>query len=335
MTILITGVAGLIGSRLSDWIIENHPDVKIVGIDNLSTGFIDNVNKNIHFYQLDLSSDSIEQCFLNHNIDYVYHFAAFAAEGLSPFLRTFNYQNNIISTANIINNCIKYDIKRLVYTSSMGVYGKGVPPFDESHSPSPIDPYGVAKYACEMDIKIAGEQHGLDWCIIRPHNIYGLKQNIWDKYRNVLGIWMYEHLNNQPMTIYGDGNQKRAFSYVDDCLLPLWFASQLDTCSKEIINIGAGKYYTINEANQILRDVINGGKVIYKEKRYEVDEAHSTHEKSVYLLNYSDNTSLYDGLKVMWDWAQKQPNRPRFEWKCFELDKGLYNFWNPNKILTQ
>lgn len=332
MTILITGVAGLLGSRLADWIIENHPTVKIIGIDNLSTGFIDNVNENVDFYQRDLSCDSIEKCFTDHNIEYVYHFAAFAAIGLSPFMRNFNYQNNLLSTTNIINNCIKYDVKRLVFTSSMDVYGKSIPPFDESYIPCPIDPYGVAKFASEMDIKIAGEQHGLDWCIIRPHNVYGLKQNIWDKYRNVLGIWMYQHLNNEPMTIYGDGNQKRAFSCIDDCLEPLWLASQQKNCSKEIINMGAEKFYTINEANEILRSIIKDGSVIYKEKRYEVEEAHSTHKKSVELLNYSDRTSLYDGLTAMWDWAQKQPKRTRFEWKNFEIDKGLYNFWVPNKI---
>lgn len=335
MTVLITGVAGLLGSRLADWIIENHPSVKIIGIDNLSTGYIDNVNERIVFYLKDLSSDSIEKCFTNYDIDYVYHFAAFAAEGLSPFMRNFTYQNNLLSTANIINNCIKYDVKRLIFTSSMAVYGRNTPPFDESYTPSPIDPYGVAKFACEMDIKIAGEQHGLDWCIIRPHNVYGLKQNIWDKYRNVLGIWMCQHLNDEPMTIYGDGTQKRAFTYIDDCLEPLWLASQEKNCSKEIINVGASKYYTINEANEILRDVIKDGKVIYKEKRHEVEEAHLTHKKSIDLLNYSDRTSLYDGLEIMWEWAQKQPKRARFEWKNFELDKGLYNFWHPSKITKQ
>jgi UDP-glucose 4-epimerase len=330
MTILITGVAGLIGSRLADWISENHPNIQIIGIDNLSGGFKENIHDNVIFYELDLSSDPIEKCFTKHNINYVYHFAAYAAQGLSPFLRSFNYKNNILSTVNIINNCISHDVKRLVFTSSMAVYGNNIPPFDESYVPSPIDPYGVAKFACEMDIKIAGEQHGLDWCIIRPHNVYGLKQNIWDKYRNVLGIWMYEHINNKPMTIYGDGNQKRAFSYIDDCLTPLWLSSQQENCSKEIINLGSSKYHTINEANKILRSVINGGDVAYQEKRYEVDEAHSTHEKSARLLNYSDKTSLYDGLKSTWEWAQIQPNRKRKEWKIFEIDKGLYDFWNPN-----
>lgn len=327
MTILITGIAGLVGSRLSDWIIENHPSTNVIGIDNLSGGYIENINKKVIFYKLELSHDSIEKCFIDHNIDYVYHFAAYAAEGLSPFIRKFNYKNNMVSTANIVNCCIKYNVKRLVYSSSMSVYGIAVPPFDETYIPSPIDPYGISKYACEMDIKVAGDQHGLDWCIIRPHNLYGSKQNIWDKYRNVLGIWMYQHLNNQPMTIFGDGEQKRAFSYIDDCLAPFWLTSQQENCSKEIINLGGTKYYTINEANQILRNVIHGGEVIHKEKRHEVFDARPTWQKSIDLLNYSDKTSLYDGLKIMWEWAKEQPKRERVEWENFEIDKGIYNFW--------
>ena len=149
--------------------------------------------------------------FKNSKPDYVFHFAAYAAEGLSPFIRTYNYDNNLKATAAIVNECIKHDVKRLVFTSTLAVYGYGYGGiFDEKQTPKPIDPYGVAKYACEMDIQIAGEQHGLDWCIIRPHNVYGIKQNIWDKYRNVLGIWMYQHLNGEPMTIFGDGEIGRA-----------------------------------------------------------------------------------------------------------------------------
>jgi UDP-glucose 4-epimerase len=209
----------------------------------------------------------------------------------------------------------------------MAVYGHGNPPFDESHIPSPVDPYGIAKYACEIDIQVAGEQHGLDWCIIRPHNVYGIKQNIWDKYRNVLGIWMYQHMNNEPMTIFGDGIQKRAFSFIDDCLEPLWKAAVDPRASKEIINLGSSVFYTINEANLILRDVIGSGDIVYKEQRHEVKNAHPTWQKSVKLLDYQDKTYLKDGLEIMWNWAQKQPNRKRFEWEKYELDKGIYNFW--------
>jgi UDP-glucose 4-epimerase len=239
MNVLITGVAGLLGSRLADWILENDPDVTVIGIDNFSGGYVENINSRVKFYKLDLIRDSISDLFEKYDIDYVFHFAAYAAEGLSPFIRGFNYDNNLKSTARVLNQCIKHDVKRLIFTSSMAVYGHGEnQAFDEKQTPCPIDPYGVAKYACEMDIKIAGEQHGLDWCIIRPHNVYGAKQNIWDKYRNVLGIWMYQHLNGKPMTVFGSGNQTRAFSYIDDSLRPLWNAAIEPRASKQIINLG-------------------------------------------------------------------------------------------------
>ena len=328
MKILITGVAGLIGSRLADYIIENEPDVHIVGIDDLSGGYIENVNPKVELWQMNLINGNISECFERHNFDYVYHLAAYAAEGLSPFIRNYNYQNNLVATSRIINECIVHDVKRLIFTSTMAVYGHGNGEiFDETQVPCPVDPYGIAKYACEMDIKVAGEQHGLDWCIVRPHNVYGIKQNIWDKYRNVLGIWMYQHMNGEPMTIFGDGMQKRAFSYVDDCLEPLWKTSQQDNCSNQIINLGGTVHYTINEANEILKNVIKGGETIYKEQRHEVKNAVPTWQKSVDLLDYRDDTNLHNGLVKMWKWAQKQPNRERFVWENYEISKGIYEFW--------
>ena len=219
-TILITGVAGLIGSRFADWIIENHPDIEVVGVDDLSGGYAENINPKVKFYNLDLASkpDTINYIFATHKPNLVYHFAAYAAEALSPFIRTYNYTNNLVATAHLINASIKHNINRFIFTSTMAVYGEGTPPFSEDVRRNPVDPYGVAKMACEMDIEIANVQHGLDYCIIRPHNMYGAKQNIWDSYRNVLGIWMYKKLNNLPFFIYGDGEQTRAFSYIDDSL---------------------------------------------------------------------------------------------------------------------
>ena len=328
MTILITGVAGLLGSRLADYIIENHPNTKVVGIDDLSGGYKENLNPSVIFYETNVLEKSISTIFEEHKPDYVYHLAAYAAEGLSPFIRTYNYQNNLVATANIVNECIKHNIKRLVFTSTLAVYGhQDGNMFDESQIPSPIDPYGVAKFGCEMDIQIAGEQHGLDWCIIRPHNVYGIKQNIWDKYRNVLGIWMYQHLINEPMTIFGDGTQTRAFSYIDDSLEPLWKASQDSRASKQIINLGGIKEYSINEANEILREVVGGGTVKYHEYRHEVKHSIPTWQKSIDLLDFEHKTDLKEGLEKMWDWAQQQPIRDRFVWPSYELDKGIYSFW--------
>ena len=257
-----------------------------------------------------------------------FHFAAYAAEGLSPFLRRFNYQNNIIASINLINNSIKYNIKRFVFTSSMAVYGNNKIPYNEDLHPSPIDSYGIAKWAVEQDLKCAYEQHGLEYCIIRPHNVYGENQNIWDRYRNVLGIWMYQILNNENPTIYGSGDQTRAFSYIGDCLLPLWNAAILNECKNETINLGGIKEHSINQAFHIFSSVTKTNlKPVYLEKRYEIKNAWSTWEKSVKLLKFKHSTELNTGLEKMWFWAKKQPVRERFQWKNYELDKGIYSYW--------
>jgi len=327
MRVLITGVAGFLGSRLADWIIEHIPNVELIGIDNLSGGYKENLHDLVEFFPIDILDEKISEVFSTYRPDYVFHFAAFAAEGLSPFVRSYNYRNNLEATSKIVTECIKNDVTRLIFSSTMGVYGDNPTPFYESDQPNPIDPYGIAKYACELDIRAAGEHHGLDWCIIRPHNVYGVKQNIWDRYRNVLGIWMYQHINGLPMTIYGDGEQTRAFSYIDDCLEPLWKSSQESSCSKQIINLGGTKHYSMNEANEIIREVMGGGTLSYKEKRYEVKNAYSSYQKSIDLLGYNDKTSLIDGLTTMWNWVKTQPNRISKGFDQYELDKGLYSFW--------
>jgi UDP-glucose 4-epimerase len=328
MKILITGVAGLLGSRLADYIIESVPNAEVVGIDDLSGGYKENVNAKVEFWQMDLLTHPIENCFEVNKFDYVFHLAAYAAEGLSPFIRQYNYQNNLVVTSRIVNQCIKHNVKRLVFTSTLAVYGHGEGGiFDENQQQTPIDPYGVAKYACEMDIQIAGEQHGLDWCIIRPHNVYGRNQNIWDKYRNVLGIWMYQHLNGLPMTIFGDGEQTRAFSCIDDIVEPLWKSAILSEASKEIINLGGVEECTINDACKVLQKVIGGGTIEYKEGRHEVKHAIPTWQKSIDILGFEHKTELEDGLKDMWEWAKTQPNREQFIWESYELNNGIYSFW--------
>jgi len=328
MKVLITGVAGLLGSRLADYIIENVPEAEVVGIDDLSGGYKENINPKVTFWNQDIVNHPIENCFEVYKFDYVFHLAAYAAEGLSPFIRKFNYENNLVATAKIVNNCIKYNVKRLVFTSTLAVYGHGEGGiFDENQQQAPIDPYGVAKYGCEMDIQIAGEQHGLDWCIIRPHNVYGRNQNIWDKYRNVLGIWMYQHLNGKPMTIFGDGEQTRAFSCIDDIVEPLWKSAILPEASNQIINLGGVEEWTINDACKVLQKVIGGGTIEYKEGRHEVKHAIPTWQKSIDILGFEHKMELEDGLKDMWEWAQKQPKREQFVWDSYEIDNGIYSFW--------
>ena len=332
-TVLITGVAGLLGSRLADWIIKNQPEVQVIGVDDLSGGYEENINPKVKFWQMDLVNHPIENIFEAHKIDYVYHFAAYAAEGLSPFIRSYNYQNNLVATSRIVNECIKHDIKRLIFTSTMAVYGHGEGGiFHEDMQRNPIDPYGVAKMGCERDIEIANEQHGLDYCIIRPHNVYGVKQNIWDKYRNVLGIWMFQHLNNEALSIFGDGSQTRAFSFIDDSLEPLWNAAIKPEASKEIINLGGVEEISILDAHNALKEVIKedtgqSPQTVFYESRHEVKHAVPTYQKSIDILGFKHETSLKDGLKKMWEWAKQQPKRERFIWSEYEIEKGIYSFW--------
>lgn len=326
MTILITGVAGLIGSRLAKWIVENTKH-GIVGVDDLSGGYFENVPPSIDFHSFDCGNkNNMGWIFKHYKPDIVYHFAAYAAEGLSPFIRTFNYTNNLIATANIVNLCIQQEVKRLVFASSMAVYGDGHPPFHETDDTRPCDPYANAKLACEMDIKIAGQQHRLDWCIVRPHNVYGEGQNLWDKYRNVLGIWMRQHLDGKKLTIFGSGEQRRAFTYVGDILKPLYIAGTNEIASKEIINLGCAFQTTVIEAAQLLIQIMGGGEIEHLLKRHEVANAYSTHRKASDLLGYSDDTPLEFGLTSMWAWAKEQPRR-EVKKMTYEIEKGMYESW--------
>lgn len=334
-TVLITGVAGLLGSNLAAWILKHHPSVRVIGIDDFSGGYESNIPHGVVNYNVDIATGGIDSIFAREQPDIVYHMAAYAAEALSPFMRRFNYTNNLVATAAIVSECIAHSVKRLVFTSSMSVYGAGTPPFSEADTLSPIDPYAIAKAACEADIKVAGTQHGLDWCIIRPHNFYGPMQNIWDSYRNVLGIWMYKRLTGSPLTIFGDGSQVRAFSYIDDALEPLWQAAVSPKASKQIINLGGIEPTTILEAAELMLEVTGGGELVLCPPRHEVKHAVPTWGLSEKLLGFKHNTSLRDGLKIMWEWAQQQPTRPRQVWSKYELDKGIYPFWDKQTLISQ
>lgn len=330
--ILITGAAGLFGINFIHYLLETT-DETILGIDSLFGGNSDclPVHSRFIFLQGDLSDKQfqiqVEEQIKANKMTYIYHFAAYAAEGLSPFIRCFNYTNNLVSTAFIVNMCIQYNVKRLVFTSSMAVYGDQDAPFDEMLTPKPIDPYGVAKYACEMDIQIAKEQHNLEYCIIRPHNVYGPYQNIWDPYRNVLGIWMYKCLNKEEMTIYGDGLQKRSFSYIEDLLPCLWKAAIDPRAKNQIINLGGKTPSTILEAANYMKEITGNENLVLLEKRHEVKYAYSTWKKSEELLDYEEKTDLKTGLNKMWTWAKAQPNKVQKRWEQYEITNKLYSYW--------
>ena len=186
--------------------------------------------------------------------DYVYHLGAYAAEGLSHFIRAYNYRTNLEASVNLINQAVLGDVERFVFTSSIAVYGAGQVPMSESMVPQPEDPYGISKYAVELDLAAAHDMFDLDYTVFRPHNVYGERQNIADRYRNVIGIFMNNVLQEKPMPVFGDGLQTRAFSHIVDVAPVISRSPLVPASANEVYNIGADTPYTILElASEIAR----------------------------------------------------------------------------------
>lgn len=328
MKIFVTGCAGLLGANYTRHLLSiGH---QVIGVDDLSGGYKAFIPKeeNFTFVKFDLERrKKVVELFEEHKPDVLLHFAAYAAEGLSPFIRNFNYRNNLICSANLINECITHNTK-FIFTSSMAVYGEQEPPFTEDKRPQPIDPYGIAKYAVECDLKLAHEQFGLRYNIVRPHNVLGIYQNIWDKYRNVIGIFIRKTLNDEPILVYGDGEQTRAFSDIKYYMEP--FDKLLTDYDGETFNIGADKYFTLNEVAEAVQKI--GKKYGYEvpiehgEPRHEVKHAYCDHTKAKNMLDFKDETNLDELIESMFVWAMKQPNR-KVKKMEYEVTKDIYDYW--------
>jgi UDP-glucose 4-epimerase len=332
--ILITGIAGLLGSHMAKHLVNKGH--KVFGIDNLSGGYIENVPAEAKFHKVDLlNHEAVGSIIKDNDINVIYHFAAYAAVGLSPFIRRFNYQNNILASVNLINESIKNNIDKFIFSSSMDVYGAQEPPFTEDMTPLPLDPYGIAKYAIELDLKNAYSQFGLDYTIIRPHNIIGPHQNIWDRYRNVAGIWIRQAMAGEQLTIYGDGQQRRAFSDVKYYLEPFESLIWNTETTGQTINIGADQDISINDLANIVQDVAHERLHIrpvlkYLEARDEVKHMWCNHDKAKSMLDFSDNTDIYSLIKETWDWAVQITPKP-VKYMEYEINKGIYSYWRNNE----
>ena len=241
---LITGGAGFMGTHVVNELLRQG-DTDVVALDDLSGGFRENLNPNVTFVEGSiLDVPLINQLCDKHQFDYIYHLAAYAAEGLSHFIKRFNYQNNLIGSVNLINAAVNYNVKRFIFTSSIAVYGENQLPMHEGLQPMPEDSYGIAKYAVEQELAVSKRLFGLEYTIFRPHNVYGELQNIGDKYRNVIGIFMNNIMQEEPLVIFGDGEQTRAFTHIADVAPHIARAVDIPEASGAVFNVGSDKYVT-------------------------------------------------------------------------------------------
>jgi UDP-glucose 4-epimerase len=300
---LVTGGAGFIGSHLTQALLERNYEVHV--LDDLSGGFREHVDPRAYFIQGSITdSKLVKAVFAEGKFDYVFHLAAYAAEGLSHFIKKFNYENNLIGSVNLINAAINHGIKCFVFTSSIAVYGRNQVPMSEDMVPVPEDPYGIAKLAVEQELRVSHEMFGMDYIIFRPHNVYGEQQNIGDRYRNVLGIFMNQIMHGLPMTIFGDGEQTRAFTYIQDVVPVMADAPLNPRALNQVFNIGADHPYTINVLAKMIADAMGVPmRVEYLPARNEVKHAFSDHTKLQETFGYTAKCSLEEGIARMARWA--------------------------------
>lgn len=325
--VLVTGGAGFIGAHVSQELLNRGFDVVV--LDDLSGGFRDNVPERALFIEGSiLDVQLLQALFRTHGFAYVFHLAAYAAEGLSHFIKRFNYENNVIGSINLINESVNWDVKCFVFTSSIAVYGTNQLPMREDLVPNPEDSYGIAKLSVEKELEITKRMFGLNYIIFRPHNVYGENQNLGDKYRNVIGIFMNQIMQRKPVTIFGDGNQTRAFSYIGDVAPRITASITNKFCYNQIFNIGADQVYSINELVDVVAMAMAERPIkAHLAPRHEVMHAYADHSKVDKLFPLKEPTSLEAGIQRMAEWARTVGSRKSKEFDHIEIRKNLPQSW--------
>jgi UDP-glucose 4-epimerase len=326
-TSLVTGGAGFIGSHVAEHLIrQGH---RVVVLDDLSGGFTQNVPDGCRFVEGSiLDHRLIDRLFEEEHFDYVYHLAAYAAEGLSHFIKRFNYNNNVIGSVNLINASVNHNVRRFVFTSSIAVYGAGQSPMTEEMAPRPEDSYGIAKFVVEQELRASHEMFGLDYTIFRPHNVYGERQNVGDRYRNVVGIFMNQLMQGEPMTIFGDGEQLRAFTHIDDVAPAIAASIDIAEARNEVFNIGADVPFTVNHLARVVADAMGYScNTRYLDPRNEVKVAFSDHGKADRVFGGRAKTTLEDGIRTMAAWVRAHGARKSGVFEGIEIMKNLPPSW--------
>jgi UDP-glucose 4-epimerase len=327
---LVTGAAGFMGSHIVDSLLGLH--LNVVAMDDLSGGCLENVNPSSIFVNGSITDELlVKTLFEQYKFDYVFHLAAYAAENLSHFIRRYNYENNLIGSVNLVNASVNHNIRCFVFSSSIAVYGNPANlPVTEDMTPAPEDCYGVAKYAVEMDLRAAHKMFGLNYIIFRPHNVYGERQNIGDKYRNVIGIFINCVLQGRPVPVFGDGKQTRAFSHIKDVAPIIAKSIHYTHAWNQVFNIGGDRHYSVTDVAQTVFGVMGRNTGInYLRERKEVKHIYSSHEKIRRVIGTTANVELEAGIERMARWATKHGARETKEFTGIEIEQNLPDSWRP------
>ncbi len=328
-TSLVTGGAGFIGSHVAMQLRDQGHDV--IALDDLSGGFKENVPDDVEFIEASvLDAETLDDLVRRRHVENVFHLAAYAAEGLSHFIRRFNYTNNVVGSMNVVNAALRSGtVRTVVFTSSIAVYGAGQVPMTEDLVPAPEDPYGIAKYAVEQDLRAAAEMFGLDFVIFRPHNVYGEHQHIGDRYRNVVGIFMNQAMRGEPFTVFGDGDQQRAFTHIADVAPMIARSIDVPAARGEVFNVGGDTVFTVNELARVVADAMEVElEVNHLPARIEVRDAFSSHEKAWATFGRPDHpVDLEEGVRRMAAWARERgPQEPSI-FEGIEVARNLPPSW--------
>jgi UDP-glucose 4-epimerase len=325
-TALVTGGAGFLGSHVAEGLLAAGLDVVV--LDDLSGGYQENVPSRARLIVGSiLDRDLLARIFEEREFDYVFHFAAYAAECLSHHIRNFNYLHNVVGTSNLITETAKKRIKAFVFASSAAVYGTTDASVSEDTVPQPEDPYGIAKYAMELDLRAAHRVFGLPYVIFRLHNVYGERQDLTDRYRNVVAIHMRQALLGQPMTVFGAGDQTRQFTYVGDVIPHITRSIHLEAAIGQTFNIGGSTTHSVLEIAEMVSESLGVACTVHHEPpRIETHDIHIDHSRAQRVFGPMIETPTQLGLARMATWARENVRLAR-PFRTVEIDDHLPPAW--------
>ena len=314
--VLVTGAAGFVGSHVTAYL-SSELQLRVVAVDDLSGGFLSNVPSSplVTFVQGDVSDPAfVHRLFLEHGpFHTVYHLAAYAAEGMSHFIRRFNYRNNLLASVTLLNEAVLGRAQSFVFTSSIAVYGPIDPPMRETDVPHPHDPYGIAKYAFELDLQSAQRLFNLSFVILRPHNVYGPHQNVIDRYRNVIGIFISRIMRNLSLPIFGDGLQTRAFSYIDDVAPVIAASPFVPAALNTVLNVGGDRPYSLRTLARVVSEAMGvEERVEWLQERSEVVHAVSDHARVRCVMGIGEPVGLEEGIQRVVEWVKEKGGKDGF-----------------------